>query len=636
MKKCGYGANADEFVMDQIVVGIFSDTTRQKLWIEDELTLERTKKNCRTAERASKEMNELQSGGMSQSVNALRDAKTYDCKRCGTNHGPRQCPAYGRNCKNCNNVGHFSKMCRANTKGSTSKQGVITHENRKSKTGGYKSEKGDKKVNVLNDDSSESDAEQYQISAVHDDAKVNFITENDKWSERLKIGNEFLTVKLDTGAECSVLPKREASRLGLEIEKSNTKRIVQYNNDSITVIGESRAKCESKGKSNMVIFKVVTENLTPILGRTMCEKLGLIVRVNKIDARDDEPLGCCRNFKYEIDFIDDLKFKIIPPRRIAHAMRDKVKSELDKMVQMAVIRPVTHPTPAVSPIVVVRKGEKIRICMDPTDLNRNIKRRHYPLKTVEEIASRVKDAKFFTKLDCQKGFRQIPVTERTSDYLAFATPWGRYQYLRLPPGISSAPEVFSEIMNATLEGIENCEIAMGDIFLFADTVKQLREVTKRVMERLNLAGFTLNKDKCEYEKQKVKFLGHIFTINGMKADNEKIEAIQELREPTNVRELQRLLGMVTYLGKFIPNLSELTQPLRGLLVKDTAWYWDNEQRTAFENVKRALSSTPVLKYYDVNEPVKLSVDASSKAIGACLLQNDQPVAYATRALTPAQ
>lgn len=95
--------------------------------------------------------------------------------------------------------------------------------------------------------------------------------------------------------------------------------------------------------------------------------------------------------------------------------------------------------------------------------------------------------------------------------------------------------------------------------------------------------------------QKVKFLGHIFTENGIKADNEKIEAIQHLREPSNVKELQRLLGMVTYLGKFIPNLSELTEPLRKLLHKETAWYWDHEQRQAFENVKRTLTSTPVLK-----------------------------------------
>lgn len=497
-----------------------------------------------------------------------------------------------------------------------------------------KSNRGDKKVHAISDDSSDSD--EYEISAIADSAKVNSISGNDKWTETLKVGQKFVTVKLDTGAECCVLSKREASRLELEIEASSTKRIVTYNNASIPVVGESKVKCESKTKSSIVTFKIIEEDLTPILGRTMCKKLGLITRVNELDSRRDEQLGCCKNFKYEIDFIEDPKFKIIPPRRIAHALRDKVKIELEKMVRMNVIRPVSHPTPAVSPIIVVSKGEKIRICMDPTDLNRNIKRRHYPLKTVEEIASRVKGAKFFTKLDCQKGFWQIPVTENTSDYLTFSTPWGRYQYLRLPFGISSAPEVFSEIMNTTLEGIDSCEIAMDDIFLYAETLEQLRAITKAVVDRLGTAGFTLNKDKCEYEKQRVKFLGHIFSVKGIEADDTKIEAIRELRAPSNVKELQRLLGMVTYLGKFISNLSELTEPLRRLLHKETAWFWDHEQQKAFEEVKMVLSSTPVLRFYDVNKPVKLSVDASSKAIGACLMQEDQPVAFATRALTPAQ
>lgn len=274
--------------------------------------------------------------------------------------------------------------------------------------------------------------------------------------------------------------------------------------------------------------------------------------------------------------------------------------------------------------------------MDPTELNKNIKRRHYPLKTVEEIAAKVKGANFFTKLDCQKGFWQIRVTEKTSKYLTIATPWGRYRYLRLPFGISSAPEIFSERMNTTLQGINKCEVAMDDIFLYAETKAELDAITKQVIRRLTDAGFTLNGEKCEYGKQRMKFLGHIFTPNGYEADPEKVKAIKQLRKPTNVKELQRLLGMVTYLGKFIPNLSELTEPLRSLLHKDTAWYWDNKHQRAFENTKGALMATPVLKYYDVNRSVKLSVDASSKAIGACLLQENQPVAYATKAFTKTQ
>lgn len=177
---------------------------------------------------------------------------------------------------------------------------------------------------------------------------------------------------------------------------------------------------------------------------------------------------------------------------------------------------------------------------------------------------------------------------------------------------------------------------MDDIFLHAATKEQLVTIEKKVMKRITEAGFTLNKSKCEFGKTSMKFLGHIFTENGYKADNDKIKAIQQLKSPNNVKELQRILGMVNYIGKFICNLSELTEPLRKLLLKGTAWVWEDEHKQAFEKIKVALTTTPVLAYYDVNQRVKLSVDASSKSMGICLMQNDKPVAYATRAFNKSQ
>lgn len=249
----------------------------------------------------------------------------------------------------------------------------------------------------------------------------------------------------------------------------------------------------------------------------MCERLGLVMRVNHLKSGKTPPvteIGCCKDFEYDIDFLDNPVFKIIPPRRIPHAIRDQVKTELDQMVRMRIIEPVSEPSPCVSPMVTVKRGSKLRICMDPTELNKNIKRRHYPLKTIEEISARVYGAKFFTKLDCEKGFWQLKVTKRTSEYLVFSTPWGRYRYLRLPFGISPAPEVFSEVMNRKLEDIGHFEIAMDDIFIYGSTKGEVEETTRVVIDRLKKAGFTLNRDKCEFNKERVKFLGHIFTRDG--------------------------------------------------------------------------------------------------------------------------
>lgn len=194
------------------------------------------------------------------------------------------------------------------------------------------------------------------------------------------MGNDETDVKLDTGAGCNVMSLKEALRLHLEMRESKTKRIIAYNDESIPVIGEAIVHCKSSLKEEQVIFKIVPRDLPSILGRKMCVKLGFIVRIQQVKVSEEPDastsLGCCNNFVYAIDLVKDPKLKIMPLRRIAHALKDQVKEEIEKMERMKIIRKVSKPTPAVSPMVIKQEREKIRICMDPTDLNKNVKRRH--------------------------------------------------------------------------------------------------------------------------------------------------------------------------------------------------------------------------------------------------------------------
>lgn len=226
------------------------------------------------------------------------------------------------------------------------------------------------------------------------------------------------------------------------------------------------------------------------------------------------------------------------------------------------------------------------------------------------------------------------MSDRTQKFLTFATPWGRFSCIKLPFGLCSAPEVFQQIMSKLLTGINNAEASMDDILIYAKSPEELEQTTTEVI--LQAAGLTLNKEKCEFGVKKIKFLGHMLSANGVEADPEKVSTINKLREPENKTELQRLLGMVTYLAKFIPNLSEITHPLRKLLEKESEWVWTNQQSDAFAKIKDAISSPPVLAFYDVNKSVTLQADASSYALGAAIMQADQPVAYASRSLTKAE
>lgn len=282
-------------------------------------------------------------------------------------------------------------------------------------------------------------------------------------------------------------------------------------------------------------------------------------------------------------------------------------------------------------MVIFRKDQKVRVCLDPTDVNKNIIRRYFPLRTLEEISTKVKSSKYFTILDCRRGFWQIKVSKRTSKYLTMSTPWGR-----LPFGLASAPEVFQDLISMVLDGLENTECSMDDILIHADTQEQLAEITNKVIRRIDEVGLKLNQEKCQFNQESVKFLGHVLSSKGLSPDPEKIEAIKNLKTPENVEQLQRILGMTKYLSKFINNLSAKTEPLRKLLKKEVEWVWTEHEDQAFNDLKKAFCTYPVLRFYDVNEDVKLQVDASSKSFGCCLLQKDQPVGYGSTALTPAE
>ena len=150
-------------------------------------------------------------------------------------------------------------------------------------------------------------------------------------------------------------------------------------------------------------------------------------------------------------------------------------------------------------------------------------------------------------------------------------------------------------------------------------------MTNQVIKAFQDNGLKLNKEKCQFYVRKVKLLGHILSEEGIKSDPEKIVIIKNMKIPNNINQLQRLLVMITYLAKCIPACSEITATLRELLKKDVKFIWDFAQKEAFDKIKMILASPPVLGYYNVNLPVKLTVDASSKALGAVLLQNEHPI-----------
>ena len=346
---------------------------------------------------------------------------------------------------------------------------------------------------------------------------------------------------------------------------------------------------------------------------------------------------------YSIEIDDSIRPVVNAPRHIPVPMRKKVHEKLEQLVNEGVITPVTDATDWVSSMVVVQKPNgQIRLCLDPKDLNVAIRREYYPMPTIEEVNTRLNKARFFTVLDTNNGFWQISLDDRSSMLTCFNTPFGRYRWMRMPFGINSAPEVWQRTMNQLVEGLKGTEVIQDDFLIVGcgDTDDEVEadhdRNLKAFLERAHECNLRLNADKLKLKMTQVPYIGHLLTREGLRVDPKKVEAIEEMLAPKDAKAVQRLLGSVNYLAKFVPHLSNIMQPLRRLLDKDAEWCWLHTHQQAFDEMKKALTTTPALSYYDVMKPVVIQCDASDSGLGAALLQNGLPVAYSSRALTSAE
>ena len=333
--------------------------------------------------------------------------------------------------------------------------------------------------------------------------------------------------------------------------------------------------------------------------------------------------------EYHIQLRQDAKpYALTTPQRVAIPLLPKVKQELTRMENMGVITKVDSPTEWCAGIVVVPKPNgNICICVDLTKLN----------------ASVCRENRYLHKLETQPCFpssmrMQAFGSKESARLTTFITPYGRYCFNRLPFGIMSAPEFFQKQMSKILTGLDGVVCMIDDVLIHGKTPQEHDQQLVAVLDRLRKAKVTLNKEKCEFSKHSVRFLGQIIDPSGIRADPDKVQAIQDMKEPENITELRRFLGMTTQLSKFTPHLSETTKPLRDLLSTKNTWTWSEPQQKAFQQIKKQLSSTPVLALYHPDRLTTVSADSSSFGLGAVLTQKQpdatwRPVAYCSRSLS---
>ena len=213
----------------------------------------------------------------------------------------------------------------------------------------------------------------------------------------------------------------------------------------------------------------------------------------------------------------------------------------------------------------------------------------------------------------------------------------------MPFGISSAPEVFQRRMHQVIEELDGVEIIADDFLVYGrktttreQAIRDHDNHLEKFLQRCEQHNLVLNSDKLKLRLAEVSFIGHVLTADGVRPSVEKVRAVTEMPVPEDKPGVRRFVGLVQYLSKFMPKLSDLTAPLRQLMRESNSFIWSSTQQKAFDNIKKAMTQLPVLRFYDIKDAVTIQCDASKDGFGAILLQCGQPIAYASRALTRAE
>lgn len=414
----------------------------------------------------------------------------------------------------------------------------------------------------------------------------------------------------------------------------------------------SSATVFSQTAGSSVQDRVDALDLSVLSEPDQVEVRGLLQRYSSVFAAHDADLGCTQILSHDIPLMDDTpirqRYRRIPPSEY-----EEVKAHINQLLEAQVIREST--SPYASPIVLVKKKDgALRMCVDYRLLNQKTRKDAFPLPRIEESLDALAGAQWFSTLDLASGYNQVPVSETDKPKTAFCTPFGLFEWNRMPFGLCNAPSTFQRLMQR-LFGDQQCQsllLYLDDIVVFSSSVAQHLQRLEVVLSRLQREGLKAKLQKCAFFKQEVGYLGHVISSQGVSTDPSKIDAVAKWPRPRHVSDLRSFLGFASYYRRFVAGFAKLAGPLHKLVAdlttakgkrrpsQDIATAWTPQCEDSFEALKAKLVSSPVLAYADFSKPFILEVDASFSGLGAVLSQEVEgvvkPVAYASRGLRPTE
>lgn len=656
---CDYGTTLDMVISDKFILSMRDERIQRKL-IELPLST-KFDKICETA--LVMELTQKECKKISEENGALADAQI------NTNWLKTQYKKYNQRnynnknkeevtCYKCQGKAHYANECPAARNKKDQKTNTFKNIPHKS----YQKPK----VNAL---PSDSESEQEDNDLDEEIYKQLFLgnvalKSSSAVNATLFINDKPVSFEVDSGAAvtcCSELffnetfPNLKCTKFEKELSVITGDKVIIVGNLSVRV----KKTIHSEQQNLQLVIVKTKKDFTPLLGRNWLKiffpnweqafEINSVITddtINKLknkyknvfDGKYNETIS-----DHSVDII--MKPNTVPifhkPYTVAYGQREKIDSELDRLVKVGILQPCNNSDWA-SPVVPVTKPDgSVRICIDcKVTINRFVETEHYPLPRLDDTLVGLNDCRVFCIIDLAGAFSQLKISDKSKEYLTINTQKGLFQYTRLPYGVKSAPAIFQEKIDKILGKIDKTKCYFDDILVGGETFEECKKNLEIVFERLSKFNVKIRTEKCKFFQNKVEYLGHVITEHGIAPKKNKMQAIFDAPSPKDVTSLKAYLGLLNFYAKFVPNLSSRLSPLYGLLAKDVKFIWSKQCEEIFQNSKNWLYESNVLTHYDPNKQIGMVCDSSSYGVGAVLFHKidgkELPIMFCSSTLSKAE
>lgn len=654
---CKFGQNLEAFVLNQFIMSLpsaiferlceedehlsLSDALRKAMIMETKITAKRAEENVNYVHRSNndnfkgkpKAKHNEGKGKSNETEGKGKGMEKKACTHCGwRNHNSDECKYKGYDCRNCGKRGHLAKVCKSKSVNHISK---LNDLNVNSITNEI-----DQSFSVLNVASTTTISDVYTLPVIIDGCHMNVVC--------------------DTGAPCTLIPKATYEKA---INKRTLRKckvpFVNYNGDTIEIVGEYDAMIEYRGIVKQMIVVVTNTTSPALLGRTFLRAFNFdLIQVNNINVNEQysvlteqiknefsevfkTDLGSFNSSKVTLHLEDGSKPIFFKPRQLPLAWKEKIEQKLRNLIDLGVLEHVDSSDWGTPLVPILKPDGDIRICGDyKVTLNKCLIDVRYPLPRIDDIFAALQGGTLYTKLDLSNAYNQLHLDEESQLRCTWSTHIGLLKVKRLPFGIKTAAAIFQKTMECLFQGMQGIVVYQDDITVTGASLQEHIKNLKNVLRRLKSVGLKLNVNKCEFFKSKIRYLGFSIDENGLSKNKDRVSCVLSAPTPKNISQLRAFIGMANYYSKFVNNFAQIMSPLYKLLQKDVKFQWSDSCEKSYNKIKEQITSDQVLVHYNPDLPIVLTTDASSNAVSGILAHKFsdglKPIAFISRALSKSE